>query len=141
MRIDRKALRKAMTKGVGKATGRKRLQWDDMWNQLIATDPCGLFLREGEKGEPIITTRTYTKRNAWVIEMLDRDSRQWAYSVMLNLEKEVTTNNTFFSHTLKWCMDKIEREKRFFEEGTFDKCEARLHNLSDDAIVMVAVLI
>jgi hypothetical protein len=38
-------------------------------------------------------------------------------------------------------MDKLRAEREFFEKGTFDKCNVRIHNLVTGDILMAAVLL
>jgi hypothetical protein len=135
-----KALRRTAVKGVGKVKKAERLDWMHAWDQVVKTNPCGLVLREDGKGQPVIEERKYTKKTGWVIELLSKDTDpMWEFSVFLNLDK--AGGLIRFSHTVKWCLDKVQREKDHFTKGKLDKCRARLHNLVTDDIIMVAVLL
>ena len=135
-----KALRRTAVKGVGKVRKAERLEWMQAWDHVIKTNPCGLVIREDGKGMPAIEERSFNKKTAWVIELLSKDAEPvWEFSVFLNLDK--AGGLIRFAHTVKWCLDKVQREKDHFTQGKLDKCFTRIHNLVTDDIIMAAVLL
>lgn len=135
-----KELRKAATHSRGKEAQAKNLLWTDAIEDAIKTNPCGIVLTEGGDGKPRQATRPFSKRNAWVIELQGKDGK-WGFAIYFNLQK--SGSEFRFSHTVKWCMDKLKSEADLFKKdpGRFDKCLTRVHNLVTDDVIMAAILI
>lgn len=134
-----KKLRAAATKNRGKKDAQEKLEWIKAIDDAITQNPCATALVEGSDGHPTVKPRAYTKKNAWIAEMQNAETGEWRFFMMLNLEK--SGNTIRFSHTLKWCMEKLKEEKDFFEKKTWDKCNTRLRNYVTNDVVLAAVLI
>ena len=97
-------LRKAAKKNRGKESKAKNVLWIDAIEEIVRTNPCGGILVEGADGKPRPGTRPFTKRNAWVIELMGKDGK-WGFAIYFNLDKNGSTFS--FSHTVKWAMAKL----------------------------------
>jgi len=133
-------LRKAAKKNRGKESKAKNVLWIDAIEEIVRTNPCGGILVEGADGKPRPGTRPFTKRNAWVIELMGKDGK-WGFAIYFNLDKNGSTFS--FSHTVKWAMAKLQQDKEYFQKDPqrFDKCLTRIRNLVTDDVIMAAILI
>jgi hypothetical protein len=118
---------------------KRNIGWLDAFEEAVRTNPCGTVLVEGADGNPKTEPRPFTKKNAWAIEGLSKDGATWDFLTFFNTDKSGRALR--FTHTIKWCMDKVRSERDAFVKGTFDKCRVRLHNLVSDEIIMVAILV
>jgi hypothetical protein len=130
-------LKKVATRGRGKGDKAHKALWIDAFTTAIRTNPCGTVILEGTDGKPKPEEREFSKRTAWAFELMKTD--EWGYSTVLNLDK--VDGAVRFTHTLRWCMEKLKKDRDLFTKGTFDRCRARLHNLVSGDFIMIAVLV
>jgi hypothetical protein len=131
-------LKQVARRGRGKQDKAQKSLWIDMFTEAIRDNPCGRVIVEGADGTPRTKPRKVSKHTAWVFELIGK-TEEWQFSTVLNLDKDEGAIR--FTHTLKWCVAKLKKEKDLFTKGTFDLCRARLHNLVSGDFIMVAVLL
>lgn len=129
------------TKNRRPSTKKKVEKWYDAFKAALQEKPGGIILSEGPDGKPCLTERRVTPAVAWVIEVLNPENSRWEFSAFLNLDKKA--KDIRFSHTMKWCLNRIKEERSYFEQGGngIDVGSGRLRNTVTGATVMAAILI